>query len=47
MRVALATGYDGPVEVGVLGEDVWARPAHEVARDAVERTEARLGSTLR
>ena len=38
-----ATGYDGPVEVEVLGEDVWARDPFEIARLAVERTEALLG----
>jgi sugar phosphate isomerase/epimerase len=39
VALVLAAGYDGPVEVEVLSEDVWARPAHEVARTARERTE--------
>jgi sugar phosphate isomerase/epimerase len=34
-----AAGYAGPAEVEVLAEDVWARPAAEVARTARERME--------
>ena len=39
VALVLAAGYDGPVEVEVLSEEVWARPALDVARTARERTE--------
>lgn len=39
VALALSGGYDGPVEVEVLSEDVWARPALEVAREAWERAD--------
>lgn len=39
VALALAGGYEGPFEVEVLSEDVWARPALDVAREARERTD--------
>ena len=32
-------GYDGPIEVEIFNEDVWATPADEAARIIAERFE--------
>jgi sugar phosphate isomerase/epimerase len=44
LALVLAAGYDGPVEVEVLSEEVWARPPDAVARLARERTEELLAA---
>jgi len=38
LRTLARGGYAGDIEVEVLNEAVWSRPAHEVVADIVERT---------
>ena len=44
VALVLAAHYDGPAEVEVLSEEVWARPPVDVARTARERSEAVLAA---
>ncbi len=44
VALALAAGYDGPVEVEVLSEAVWARPPLDVARESRARAEQVLAA---
>jgi sugar phosphate isomerase/epimerase len=43
-RAVTAAGYDGPIEVEVLSEAVWATPGDEVLRRLVSEVDAVLGA---